>query len=214
MRGAAAADASQAWERGVITPRQAVLAVAATYAAGAKPNFVSRGDALSVFLSEIDGELGVDCEGTHNSFGWGVDFFALPSPANEPVGHTEHPTLPAMHRGFRDVVQDVLPGIRAAVTGRKYNVKGHSLGGGCALAIAGYLADEGNPPASIFLFAPARVFLKPPDVLAPVPIRGWRCGGDIVPELPPVYWRPLLTHFDGPPDESAHHIGNFVDFIK
>lgn len=197
----------------MISDRDAVLAQAATYE-GKPPAFSSRGEALCVYLSEIAGELVVACEGTHNTFGWAVDFNAWPAGANEPVAHASHPTLPAMHRGFRDVALDVLAPLRAAVKGRKWHVPGHSLGGACALALAGYLADEGEPPASIFLFAPARVFLDAPDVLANVPIRGWRCGGDVVPSAPPVYWRPLLTHFPGPADESSHHIENFLAFIR
>jgi hypothetical protein len=197
----------------VISDRDAVLAEAATYA-GKPPAFASRGNALAVYLSEIAGELVVACQGTHNTFGWAVDFTAWPVGASEPVGHQSHPSLPKMHAGFRDVVLDVLPAVRKAVKGRIYHLPGHSLGGACALALAGYLADEGEPPASLFLFAPARVFLDPPDVLAPVPLKGWRCGGDIVPEVPPLYWRPLLTHFDGPADESSHGIDNFVGFIR
>ena len=139
---------------------------------------------------------------------------AWPAGANEPVDHVTHPTLPPMHRGFRDIVIDVLPDLRKAVTGRRWHVVGHSLGGACALAMAGYMADEGEPPASVFLFAPARVFLDAPDVLAGIPIKGWRCGGDIVPNVPPIYWRPLLTHFAGPADESSHHISNFLGFIQ
>jgi len=198
----------------MITDRQAVEAQAATYAAGARPAFASRGNALSVFLTEIAGELVVANEGTHNTFGWVIDFTAWPAGANDPIVHATHTSLPAMHRGFRDVVRDVLPQLREAVKGRRWHVVGHSLGGGCALGMAGYMADEGSPPASIFLFAPARVFAGAPDVLAGIPIKGWRCGGDVVPDQPPLYWRPILTHFSGPADESSHHIQNFLGFIR
>lgn len=197
----------------MITDRDAVLAEAATYE-GRQPNFSSRGGALAVYLSEVGGELVVACEGTHNTFGWAVDFTAWPAGANDPIVHATHTGLPPMHRGFRDITLDVLADVRKAVAGRVYHIVGHSLGGGCGLGLAGYLADEGDPPASIFLFAPARVFAAPPDVLAAVPIKGWRCGGDIVPDVPPLYWRPLLNHFSGPADESSHHMANFVAFIQ
>ncbi len=194
----------------MITPRQAVLAAAATYDGG-RPNWQSPGGALSVFMTEVGGEIVISNEGTHNDFGWAIDFDAWPVAAKDPVTHG---SLPAMHAGFYDVILPVLPGIRDAVKGRKYSIGGHSLGGAAALGEAAMLADEGNPPQAVYLFAPARVFLDAPDVLAGVPIFGWRCGGDIVPMMPPWCWRPILTHFAGPADETSHAIGNFVGFIK
>jgi pimeloyl-ACP methyl ester carboxylesterase len=196
----------------MITPRQAVLAEAATYAPGATPTWSGYGGAVSVFLTESGDELVVSIEGTHTDFGLALDFDAWPSEVKETV---PHPSLPSMHRGFYDATFSVLDPVRAAVKGRKWTAVGHSLGGAVAQAIAAWLADEGNPPQAVYLFAPARVFTDAPDVLAGVPIFGWRCGGDLVPAVPPLFWRPLLTHFAGPSDPLAcHHIGNFTDFIR
>jgi hypothetical protein len=193
----------------MITPRQAVLAAAATY--GGAPTFRQFGGAVSMFVTTIDGATAIAIEGTHDSFGWALDFDAWPAAANETVAH---PTLPPMHRGFRDATLSVLPAVRLAIAGKPWAAIGHSLGGAVALTLAAWLADEGTPPVGAFLFAPARVFLDAPDVLAGVPIFGWRCGGDIVPMAPPWCWRPLLTHFDGPADEASHAIGNFLGFIR
>jgi hypothetical protein len=194
----------------MITSRQAVEAAAATYDGGA-PTFRQFGDAVSVFVTTIDGVKAVAIEGTHDSFGWALDFDAWPTAAKETVAH---PTLPPMHRGFRDAAVSVLPAVRAAIKGKPWCAIGHSLGGAVALTLGAWLADEGTPPQSVYLFAPARVFVDAPDVLADVPIEGWRCGGDIVPMVPPWCWRPILTHFAGPMDESAHGIANFLGFIK
>ena len=194
----------------MISNRDAVLAAAATYGGG-KPDFSGYGGAVNVFLSQIGDTLAVSTEGTHSEFGWVLDFDGWPAAAKEQVAH---PTLPPVHRGFRDATLSVIDGVRQAVKGKKWCAIGHSLGGSIALDMSGLLADEGNPPEAIFLFAPARVFLDAPDALAGVPIVGWRCGGDIVPMVPSWDWRPILMHFPGPNSETAHGIQNFLDFIK
>jgi Lipase (class 3) len=194
----------------MITDHEAVLAAAATYLAG-PPTWQGYGGAVNVFRSEIRDEIVIAIEGTHNTFGWELDFDAWPVEARETVSH---PTLPFQHRGFRDAILSVLSPIAAAIKGRKWNAVGHSLGGSVALGLGAWLADMGEPPQGIFLFAPARVFTEAPDVLAGVPIHGWRCGGDKVPDMPPLFWRPLLTRLSGPADESAHGIANFTGFIQ
>lgn len=197
----------------MISNRDAVLAAAATYGGG-KPDFSGCRGAVNVFLSEIGDTLTVSIEGTHSGFGWLLDFDAWPSEAKERINSTAHPDLPPVHRGFEIATLSIIDGVRAAVKGRKWIVPGHSLGGSVALRLAAGLAAEGNPPEAVFLFAPARVFLDAPDVLAGVPIFGWRCGGDLVPMVPSWDWRPILTHFPGPAGEAAHGIQNFLDFIK
>lgn len=191
----------------MLTAREAVALAAATYDGGRRPDLTGYGGAVSVFFSELGDTLAVAIEGTHDSFGWALDFAAWPIEARETV---PHPTLPDMHRGFRDALLSVLPGIRDKVRGGKWTAIGHSLGGAVALALGAWLADEGTPPEAIYLFAPARVFADAPDVLAGIPVNGWRVGGDIVPMVPPWCWRPILTHLPGPADESAHAISNFV----
>ena len=69
-----------------------------------------------------------------------------------------------------------------------------------ALGEAAMLADEGNPPQAVYLFAPARVFLDAPDVLAGVPIFGSRRGGNRAGCRQAV--AAFLTHFAGPADET------------
>jgi hypothetical protein len=195
----------------MISDRAAVLAAAATYGSGS-PTFVGLDGTERVFLSEVAGELLVTWEGTHDPQGWALNFIALPVGAHETV---PHPTLPAMPLGFRTGMLSTIGPIAAAARGRRWYAIGHSRGGAEALEAAGWLADVGNPPEGIFLFAPACAFVDAPDALAGVPIRGWWKGNDLVPHAPPI-WRPPLFRFGAPTPnpEDNHHIGNFVEFIK
>lgn len=195
----------------MITARQAVLAEAATYDDSTKPTVSALNGSIAVFITEIAGDVLVAVEGTHDAIGWGVDFNAWLTFLKPIDGH---PALPPAHKGFTDAVDAIIDDVRKAVTGKPWHAIGHSLGGGVVLELAARLTDEGNPPAAVWLFAPARVFLDAPDVLADVPIHAWRCGGDLVPMVPPWCWRPIMTHLPGPADESSHHITNFTDQIK
>jgi hypothetical protein len=199
----------------MITARDAVLAAAATYDGGA-PTFTGlptgRGDEVErVFLSEVNGELLVAWEGTHDPLGWALDFIAIPAAAHEQVAH---PTLPAMPLGFRTGLLSTIAPIADAVKGRTWHAIGHSRGGAIALEAAGWLADLREPPAAVWLFAPACGFTDAPDVLADVPIAGWWCGNDLVPRAPPI-WRPTLHRFGKPTPNpiDCHHIGNFLALL-
>lgn len=199
----------------MITARQAVLAQKASYAGG-KPTFTTFDGAVAGFVTAINDELLVTLEGTHGdglvgALSWGIDFWARLT-ATAPI--PGHPRLPASHKGFTAAVDDIIGEVRTVVLGRKYHVIGHSQGGGVGLNLAARLADSGQVPEAIWLFAPARVFVDAPDVLANVPINAWRCGGDIVPMVPPWCWRPIMTHLPGPNNETAHGIQNFLDQIR
>jgi Lipase (class 3) len=195
----------------VITARQAVLAQKASYVRD-KPLFSAFDGAVSGFLTTtVDDELLITFEGTHNRLGWGLDFWARLTRTAPVAGH---PRLPASHKGFTAAVDELIPHVRETVTGKKFHIIGHSLGGGVGLNLAARLADSGQVPEAIWLFAPARVFVDAPDVLVNVPLNAWRCGGDIVPMVPPWCWRPIMTHLPGPDNESAHGIDNFVQQIN
>lgn len=195
----------------MITARDAVLAEAATYIVGAKPTFVAFKGAVKGFITEIADELLVAIQGTTTELAWGIDFWARLTMTKPIPGH---PRLPPSHKGFTAVVDDCFDYVKSRVTKRKFHVIGHSLGGGVGQNLAARLADSGEIPQAVWLFASARCFVDAPDVLTGVPINAWRCGGDIVPMVPPWCWRPIMTHLPGPNDESSHAITNFTDQIK
>jgi hypothetical protein len=195
----------------MITARDAVLAAAATYGSDA-PTFAGLGDVERVFVTEVDRELLVTWEGTHDPPGWALNFIAIPVGAHQMVSHA---SLPDMPLGFRTGLMSTIGRVAAAIAGRTWHAIGHSRGGAIALEAAGWMADLGQKPEAVWLFAPACGFTDAPDVLADVPINGWWCGNDLVPRAPPI-WRPMLHRFGAPKPNpiDCHHIGNFVDFIK
>lgn len=186
------------------------MAQAASYKKGRTPTIAAFKGAIAVFVTELRDETLVTIEGTHDALGWGIDFWAVLTRVKVARPINGHLSLPAAHKGFTEATDEIIDSVRLRIEGRKWHAIGHSQGGGVVLELAARLADEGHSPEAIWLFAPARVFLDAPDVLSDVPIHAWRCGGDIVPMVPPWCWRPIMKHLPGPSDETSHGIENFV----
>lgn len=190
----------------MITARDAVLAEAATYAGG-KATWTAFGGSVAVFASEVGDDLLLSAQGTHDELGWGIDIAAWMVKVDVIQGH---PNLPPCHAGVTKAVDEMVDDIAKLIGDRKPHLIGHSQGGGVMQNLGARLADRGVALAALWLFASMRVFLDAPDILYGTPIYAWRCGGDRVPDLPPLAWRPLMIHLPGPADESSHHIPNFV----
>jgi pimeloyl-ACP methyl ester carboxylesterase len=192
----------------MITDVQAVEAAAATY--HNVPSIVGQGrfrPVRATLTPAADGII-VAYEGTFDRAGWQLDFDALIhfQPATHELGHA----------GFMDGAEDVVDRLDAEIAGRASYIVGHSLGAALALETAALLAARGRPPRKIFLFAPPRVFLlKPPDVLAGVPIAAWWFGNDPVPAVPPGWWQVQCRLVGKPlwPPRQAHAIANYVEAV-
>src|ERR1700674_5191438 len=75
-----------------------VNCAAATYAPGGTPFIKDLGSSICVFLTtRADGLNIIAIEGTHNVYGWVLDFLATRMTDHEGVNH---PTLGFVHSGF------------------------------------------------------------------------------------------------------------------
>ncbi len=206
----------------MITDREAVLAAAATYGAGA-PAFVSLDNAVRVFVSDAaDGSTNIAIEGTHDPLGWAIDFLAI---GVKDRAVAPHPSAGVVEAGFLLAAQSVLGRVARAAAGKRCTMIGHSLGAALALLLGVLLKDDGNPPQAIFAFAPPRVgydaFIA---ALAGMRVRAFRFHNDPVPlaplTLPPLWpYRqvPLIGLGPAPThalDAADHHIGNYVNAIQ
>lgn len=92
-----------------------------------------------------------------------------------------------LHRGFWQSWQAISVDVLAAINGGAVTLVGHSLGAAIAIMAAIEMTSAGNPPAGVYGFAPPRVSttLTARALLAKVPMRLYRNGNDLVPDLPP-----------------------------
>lgn len=102
-----------------------------------------------------------------------------------PIIVREHPQLGKMHAGFLNDAETIIDAVEQAVGDAPYDITGHSLGGADAVTIGALLTLAGRPPRQIVTFGCPRVgmaeFVR---FTAPLTIRQYRRGNDIVPEVP------------------------------
>jgi hypothetical protein len=156
---------------------------AATYAPGGTPFINDLGSSVCVYLStRPDGLNIIAIEGTHNVYGWVLDFLATRMTDQEGVNH---PTLGFVHSGFYLAARSMIDRLDAVAAKGPYAICGHSLGAALALLLGGMLIDDGVPPVKIGAFAPPRVggsqFVK---VVTSVPFCAYAFGDDPVPNIP------------------------------
>jgi hypothetical protein len=199
----------------LLTPYQAVQAAKDSY--DLPPTLVGSGCNQDIHLQlSMVGDLTVlAVRGTATLSNFATDLDALPVDANTAV---ECKCLPPMHRGVREAVDSVFNRVYLCLHGKPWVGVGHSLGGGIIYALAAEMAAQCEPPQELFLFAPMRAFFGMlPPLLSSVPVQGWRCGFDRVPDLPfyPYAQVPLTKFGFGHPFNwvQDHYLVNFVNHL-
>jgi hypothetical protein len=141
---------------------------------------------IHVVAEDVAGILRLKFRGSKDPKDFALDLMALPMIAHE---DPQHDVLAGpMHAGVLRGVYSVLDDLLSTVTGRDYELVGHSLGGGLALGAGAILTSRGHPPKAIVTFAALRVgYDRYQHVLADVPIIEFKNGNDPIPQLPPTF---------------------------
>ena len=208
------------------TDAELIDAAAATYAAGAVPDFEDAGQSIRVFLTtRSDGLNVIAIEGTHDPLGWALDFCAADIKDQQGLNHA---SLGYIHAGFYGSAVAALTRCALIAQRGPYAICGHSLGAGLALLIGALLSDDALPPIKIGAFAPPRV--GGPDFIKTATAGtfcAYRYSHDPVPEvpltIPPIfpYQQVPLVQLPGPTIElldlaariRCHHVGNYVSGV-
>ena len=142
---------------------------------------------------------------------WGADFDVIPVAV---------PGAGAMHRGFWEAWQAIAPAVMAAIDDKPVTLAGHSLGGALAIMAAVSLTPAGKPPAAVYGFEPPRVSpdLSVRTLLAKVPVKLYKNGDDLVPDLPPDWQHAApLIHIGTPslpfPNVQDHMLARVISAL-
>ncbi len=125
-----------------------------------------------------------------------------------------------IHRGFWDAWQAIAPDVLAAIGDKPVTLVGHSLGGAIAICAAVSLTLAGKPPVAVYGFEPPRVSpdLSARALLAKVPVRLYKNGNDIVPDVP-LEWQHAapLIHIGKAalpfPNAEDHELARVIDAL-
>jgi predicted lipase len=169
-----------------MTPHAYALLAQEAYSA--KPDIGVEGSASQAIVRHTDAGLCVAFTGTENLDGWITD-----------LDVTTVPVLRAgnVHRGFWLAWQAISGDVLKAIDGQPVTLVGHSLGAALAVMAAVTLTLAGKAPVAVYGFEPPRVStdIAIRTLLAKVPVRLYKNGNDIVPDVPPGWnHAALLTH--------------------
>lgn len=169
-----------------MTPRDYALLAQEAYTA--KPDIGDEDSASRAIVRHTDAGLCIAFPGTDNLDCWIADLNALPIAV---------PGVGDVHRGFWQAWEAIALPVLAAVNGGPVTLIGHSLGAAIALMAAAEMKVSNNPPAAVYCFEPPRVSpnIAVRTLLAGVPLRLYKTGNDLVPDIP-LGWchAGLLTH--------------------
>lgn len=158
-----------------MTPRDYALLAQEAYSA--VPDIGKADSASRAIVRTTAAGLCVAFPGSDNADCWEADFDLLP---------VSVPGAGNLHRGFWDAWQAIAGDVIAAIGDQPVTLAGHSLGGAIAVMAAIALTLAGKPPAAVYGFEPPRVSpdLSVRTLLANVPVRLYKNGNDIVPDVP------------------------------
>jgi predicted lipase len=159
-----------------MTPRDFALIAQEAYTA--KPDIGDEDSASRAIVRQTESGLVVAFPGSDNLECWLHDFDA---------DLVNVPGIGDVHDGFWKAWKAISVDVLAAIAGRPVTLVGHSLGGAIALLAAADMSASGNFPTAVYGFEPPRVCrgLGVRALLANVPVRLYKNGNDIVPDLPP-----------------------------
>jgi hypothetical protein len=191
----------------MITPRDAVLAAAATYVTEPTWKGAALTQSIQAHRTKVDGINIIAFRGSKRPVDWALDFLA------QPHGVAEHADVGRVHWGFLIAAQAIVGRIATDIGDEPYATAGHSLGGALALLVPVLIPHR---PSAIFGFAPPRVFAdQVPDWIVAM-TRAWRFGNDPVPDqplpFPHIAVHPLGHAMD--PATECHHVENYVQAVK
>ena len=173
-----------------MTPRDFALLAQEAYTA--KPDIGKADSASRAIVRHTAAGLCIAFPGTDNVDCWGADFDIVP---------INVPGVGGVHHGFWSAWQAIAPSVVAATGGQPVTLVGHSLGAAIAIMAAVSLTLAGKPPVAVYGFEPPRVSpgLGVRTVLAKVPVRLYKNGNDLVPDVPPGWnHAALLAHIGKP----------------
>jgi triacylglycerol lipase len=193
-----------------MTPRDFALLAQEAYSA--VPDIGKADSASRAIVRTTASGLCVAFPGTDNIDCWGADFDVVP---------VSVPGAAQVHRGFWEAWQAIAVPVLAAIGNQPVTLLGHSLGAAIALMAAMSLTISGKPPVAVYGFEPPRVS---PDIsvrtlLAKVPVRLYKNGNDIVPDVP-IGWQhaALLTPIGTPllpfPNVRDHAIARVIEALS
>ncbi|WP_423379161.1 alpha/beta fold hydrolase [Burkholderia sp. LMG 32019] len=159
-----------------MTPRDFALLAQEAYSA--KPDIGKADSASRAIVRETVAGLVVAFPGTDNLDSVVADLDVHPI---DVIG------VGQVHHGFWAVWDAIAAPVIAAVADRPVTLVGHSLGAAIAIMAASAMVAAGRVPAAVYGFEPPRVSTNGSvaALLAKVPLRLYKNGNDIVPDLPP-----------------------------
>lgn len=173
-----------------MTPHDFALLAREAYTAA--PDIGVADSASRAIVRHTPAGLVVAFPGTDNVASWLADLDVLP---------IDVAGVGLVHRGFWGAWSAIAPAVVAAIGAQPVTLVGHSLGAALAICAAAVLTSAGRPPAAVYGFEPPRVAAGPrlALLLAGVPVRLFKNGNDVVPDVPPGWQHAaLLTHIGAP----------------
>jgi len=192
-----------------MTPLDFALLAQEAYAAA--PDIGKADSASRAIVRQTAAGLVVAFRGSDNADSWETDF---------DIETVDVVGAGTFHCGFWSAWQAISTDVLASVNGQPVTLVGHSLGAALAIAAALDLTISGNPPKVVYGFEPPRVSpdLSVRSLLSRVPVKLYKNGNDLVPDLP-LGWdhAALLTHIGKPalpfPNLQDHAIGRVIQAL-
>ncbi|MBB5462855.1 lipase family protein [Paraburkholderia sp. Cpub6] len=193
-----------------MTPRDFALLAQEAYTA--RPDIGIADSASRAIVRRTAAGLVVAFPGTDNLDCWGADFDIMPV-AVAGMGD--------VHRGFWQAWDAIAISVLVAIGSQPVTLVGHSLGAAIAILGGAALAVAGKPPVGVYGFEPPRVSpdLTIRTLLAKVPVKLYKNGNDLVPDVP-LGWNhaALLTHIGRPilsiPNLEDHKLTRVIAALK
>ncbi|AIO24848.1 lipase family protein [Burkholderia cepacia] len=158
-----------------MTPRDYALLAQEAYSA--KPDIGKAASASRAIVRQTAAGLVVAFPGTDNLDCVAADLDAHPI---DVIG------IGQVHHGFWKAWGAIAVDVLAAIDGHPVTLVGHSLGAAIAIMAASAMVAAGHAPVAVYGFEPPRVSTNGSvaALLAEVPLKLYKNGNDIVPELP------------------------------